>query len=54
MAPLVDLSRVIIDEDKPKTLKWVDDTQKKPLAEESPDDEDLVNKVNRAPTTLNR
>jgi len=54
MAPLVDLSGVNIDEDKSNTLKWVDETHKKPLAEEGPDDEDLVNKVNPPPITLHR
>jgi hypothetical protein len=51
MAPLVDLSGVNIDEDKNYTLKWVDETtvNKRPLAEEGPDDEDLVNKINPPP-----
>jgi hypothetical protein len=50
MAPLVDLSGVNIDEDKNFTLKWVDESMsKRPLAEEGPDDEDLVNKINPAP-----
>ncbi len=54
MAPLVDLSGINIDEDKLNTLKWVDEASKKPLAEEGPDDEDLVNKVNPPPITLHR
>lgn len=54
MAPLVDLSGVNIDEDKLNTLKWVDEASKRPLAEEGPDDEDLVNKVNPPPITLHK
>lgn len=49
MAPLVDLSQVNIDEMKSFALKWVDEAHAKPLAEEGPDEEDLVNKVNPAP-----
>ena len=47
MAPLVDLSQVNIDEGKSFALKWVDQTaMSRPLAEESADDDDLVNKIN--------
>lgn len=51
MAPLVDLSGVNIDEYKNFTLKWVDETvvNKKPLAEENLDEDDLVNKINPPP-----
>ena len=50
MAPLVDLSQVNIDEGKTFTLKWVDESKAKPLAEEGADEDDLVNKVN--PTAI--
>jgi len=46
MAPLVDLSLVNIDEEKNFSLKWADQATSKPLAEEGPDEEDLVNLVN--------
>ena len=46
MAPLVDLSQVNIDEEKSFKLKWSDEAQVRPLAEEGPDEEDLVNLVN--------
>jgi hypothetical protein len=46
MAPLVDLSLINIDEGKNFTLKWVDETSHQSLAQEGPDDEDLVNKIN--------
>jgi len=51
MAPLVDLSCVNIDEEKNFTLKWVDEAsqKKRHLAEEGPDEEDLVNLVNPPP-----
>ncbi len=51
MAPLVDLSGVNIDEDKSFTLRWVDEAtqQKRSLAEENADEDDLVNLVNPAP-----
>lgn len=51
MAPLVDLSGVNIDEEKNFTLKWVDETvvNKRPLAEENLDEDDLVNLVNPPP-----
>ena len=39
-----------IDEDKNFTLKWVDESVKqRPLAEEGPDEEDLVNLINPTP-----
>lgn len=46
MAPLVDLSGVNIEEDKTFTLRWVDELngpQRKPLAEENADEDDLIN-----------
>lgn len=47
MAPLVDLSCINIDEEKSFAIKWVDETaQNRPLSEEGPDDEDLINKIN--------
>lgn len=51
MAPLVDLTGINLDEEKNFTLKWVDENlmQKRPLAEEGPDEEDLVNKINPPP-----
>jgi hypothetical protein len=51
MAPLVDLSGVNIAEEKSFALVWVDEANatKRPLAEEGPDEEDLVNKVNPPP-----
>ncbi|CDW80771.1 UNKNOWN [Stylonychia lemnae] len=51
MAPIADLTGINTDEDKSFTLKWVDENlhQKRPLAEEGPDDEDLVNKINPPP-----
>ena len=48
MAPLVDLSGINIEEDKAFTLQWADEStnMNRPLAEEGPDEEDLVNKIN--------
>ena len=46
MAPLADLSGINLTDDKSFRLKWVDEKSQKPLAEEGPDDEDLINKVN--------
>ena len=46
MAPLVDLSQVNIDEGKSFAIKWVDEAGPRPLAEESADEDDLVNKIN--------
>jgi len=46
MAPLVDLSLVNLDEGKSFLLKWVDEASNRPLAEESADEDDLVNKIN--------
>jgi hypothetical protein len=46
MAPLVDLSLVNIDEEKSFKLKWSDEAQARPLAEEGPDEEDLINLIN--------
>jgi hypothetical protein len=48
MAPLVDLSLVNIDEGKSFAIKWVDElaANSRPLAEESADEDDLVNKIN--------
>jgi hypothetical protein len=54
MAPLVDLRDINIDEDKNFTLVWSDEAQKRPLAEEGPDEEDLVNKINPPPITNHR
>ena len=56
MAPLVDLRDVNIDEEKNFTLQWVDEVAllKKPLAEEGPDEEDLVNKINPPPIMHHR
>jgi hypothetical protein len=56
MAPLVDLTGVNIDEEKNFTLKWVDEGAllKRPLAEEGPDEEDLVNKINPPPIMNHR
>lgn len=46
MAPLVDLSQVNMDEEKSFKLRWTDEALVRPLAEEGPDEEDLVNLVN--------
>lgn len=47
MAPLVDLSQVNIDEGKSFAIRWVDEANaNRPLAEESADEDDLVNKIN--------
>lgn len=46
MAPLIDLSGIIVDDYKQNALKWVDLDLNKDLAEEGPDDEDLINLVN--------
>lgn len=54
MAPLVDLSQVNIEEGKDFNLKWVDETVNQPLAEEGPDDEDLINLVNPPAITNHR
>lgn len=56
MAPLVDLSGINIDEDKNFTLQWVDEATNlnRALAEEGPDEEDLVNLVNPPPITYHR
>lgn len=54
MAPLVDLSGVNIDEEKNFKLKWVDEANKRPLAEENLDEEDLVNLVNPPPIQNHR
>ena len=54
MAPLVDLSQVNIDEMKSFALKWADEAKSKPLAEEGPDEEDLVNLMNPPPIKLHR
>ena len=54
MAPLVDLSTVNILEGKKFTIRWVDESKGKDLAEEGPDDQDLVNLVNPAPIILHK
>ena len=54
MAPLVDLSCVNIDEEKSFTIRWVDETSKRPLSEEGPDEEDLINKINPPPIMNHR
>lgn len=55
MAPLVDLSGVNIDEEKNFTLKWADELpQRRSLAEENLDEDDLVNLVNPAPIKSHR
>ena len=56
MAPLVDLRDVNIEEDKNFTLQWVDELGqlKRPLSEEGPDEEDLINKINPPPIMNHR
>ena len=54
MAPLVDMSGVNIAEEREFALKWVDETKNLPLAEEGPDDEDLVNLVNPEAITTHK
>ena len=54
MAPLVDLSQVNIEEGRVFTLKWVDESQIRPLAEEGADDDDLINKINPPPIKLHK
>lgn len=55
MAPLVDLSGINIEEDKLFKLKWTDQSGiQRPLAEEGPDEEDLVNKFNPPPIMNHR
>lgn len=54
MAPLVDLNTVNIEEPRSFALKWVDEAKVRPLAEEGPDEEDLVNKVNPSPIKLHK
>jgi hypothetical protein len=54
MAPLVDLSQVNLLEPKQFLLKWVDESQQRPLAEEGADEDDLVNKMNPPPIMNHR
>ena len=43
MAPLCDLGQVNIQEEKSFKLRWTDQAQVRPLAEENADEDDLVN-----------
>lgn len=52
MAPLCDLSKVNIQEEKSFTLKWTDQAANRPLSEENADEDDLVNLQN-PPMILN-
>lgn len=55
MAPLIDLSQVNLDEGKSNLIVWVDEhKQPRPLAEEGPDEEDLINKMNPPPIRNHR
>lgn len=49
MAPLIDLSNIVVDDYKQNALRWVDEHHNRDLAEEGPDDEDLINLVNPDP-----
>ncbi len=54
MAPLADLNLGSLEEKTTYTLKWVDESRKKPLTEENLDDDDLVNLVNPSPIKHHR